>query len=291
MLWLYLALTAYFINAIVFIVDKHLLASHIPRPFAYAFGVSILSVLAVFLIPFGVSWLGLAYFLIAFISGTAFFVALFFLYKSIKSSEVSVVSTIVATFSAIFTYIFSILILKERLGSDNELAFILLVFGVFSLGMVKKEKEIVGYSILSGLFLGLSIVLLKWTFNVSDFVNGVFWTRVGFVGSALSVLVFPSARNEIYSSYQNTPHSSRITFILNKIVAGIGFIIYYYAIRLGDVSLVNALLGTQFVFMLVLALIFKDKIMSVSENLGGRILFKKMLGIGLIAAGFLMLFK
>src|SRR3989338_5010811 len=87
MLWIYLALTAYFVNAIAFVIDKHLLSSSLPRPFAYAFGVSILSILAVVLIPFGVAWLGVQYFFISFVSGTAFFIALFFLYKSIKLSD------------------------------------------------------------------------------------------------------------------------------------------------------------------------------------------------------------
>ena len=56
MSWLYLALLAYFINAVVFIIDKHLLAGHMPKYHAYAFGVAILSLGAVFLIPFGVKY-------------------------------------------------------------------------------------------------------------------------------------------------------------------------------------------------------------------------------------------
>ena len=172
MLWIYLALTAYFVNAIAFVIDKHLLSSSLPRPFAYAFGVSILSILAVVLIPFGVAWLGVQYFFISFVSGTAFFIALFFLYKSIKLSDVSVASINVATLSAIFTYVLSVFILKEKLGTNNGLAFVFLVLGILFLGMIR--RDIFRYSILAGLFFGLSLVLLKWTFNYSDFVNGIF---------------------------------------------------------------------------------------------------------------------
>lgn len=289
MLWLYLALTAYFINAVAFIIDKHLLSSPIPRPLAYAFGVSILSILAVVLIPFGVLWQGWGYFFIAFISGNAFFVALFFLYRSIKPSDVSVASTNVATLSAIFTYIFSALILKDRLAFNNELAFFFLVAGVFLLGLVK--KNVFKHTLLSGILFGLSMVLLKWTFNASDFVNGIFWTRVGFVGSAFFVLLFSSARKEIWESYHNAPSSSRFLFILNKVIAGVGFLIYYYAIRLGNVSLVSALLGVQFVFVFVLAFIFRDKIPGISEDIKNKVILKKMFGIALICIGFLILFK
>lgn len=289
MLWLYLALLAYFINAIVFLIDKHLLASYIPKPFAYTFGVSILSILAVVLIPFGVSWLGLNYFILAFISGASFFVALFFLYTAIKFSDASVASTNVGTLSAIFTYIFSILILHNKLGLHNGFAFTFLVLGLLFIGLVR--RDIVKYSISSGLFFGLSIVLLKWTFNNADFNNGIFWTRVGFVGTAFSALLFSSARKRIYDSFHACPPGSMFLFVLNKIIAGIGFIIYYYAVSLGEISLINALLGVQFVFVFILALIFGNKISGISENIKGKVLAEKLIGIVLIVSGFLMLFR
>lgn len=287
--WLYLALLAYFINAVAFIIDKHLLSSHIPRPLVYTFGVSILSILAVVLIPFGVSWLGLNYFILAFISGASFFVALFFLYTSIKSSDASLASTNVGTLSAIFTYVFSVLILKNKLGSNNEFAFIILVIGLLFIGLVK--RDIVKYSILSSLFFGLSAVLLKWTFNTSDFVNGIFWTRIGFIGSAFFVLLFPWARKDIHNFFRIVPRKSILLFMFNKVIASIGFVVYYYAVSLGEISLVNALLGLQFVFIFILALVFRNKIPSISENIKGKVLAGKLIGIALIVSGFIMLFR
>ncbi len=289
MLWLYLALLAYFINAVAFIIDKHLLSSHIPRPLAYAFGVSVLSILAVVLIPFGVSWLGLNYFIIAFVSGASFFVALFFLYTAIKASDASVASTNVGTLSAIFTYFFSILILHNKLGLNNGFAFAVLIMGLLFIGLVR--RNIVKYSILSGLLFGLSVVLLKLTFNTSDFINGIFWTRVGFVGSAFFILFFPSTRKEIYDSLHAAPIKSMYLFVLNKIIASIGFVVYYYAVNLGEISLISALLGIQFVFVFILALIFGNKLSGISENIKGKILAGKLVGIALIVLGFIMLFK
>ena len=79
MLWLYLALFAYFINAIAFIIDKHLLSSQVLKPAVYAFWVAVLSASAVVLTPFGVKVQGFEYLLIASVSGGSFFVALMFL--------------------------------------------------------------------------------------------------------------------------------------------------------------------------------------------------------------------
>src|SRR3989338_4223482 len=113
MIWVYLALAAYLLHAIVFIVDKYLLQSSIPKPYSYAFGVSVLSLSSLLLIPFGVSWLGWKFFLVAITSGAIFFVGLISLYRTIRLGGASVVATQVGTINAIFTPIFSYLILKE----------------------------------------------------------------------------------------------------------------------------------------------------------------------------------
>src|SRR3989344_8979158 len=113
MLWSYLAIVAYALNAIAFIIDKHLLSAPILRPISYAFWVSILSCVVIVLLPLGVYWVNFYYFLISFASGAAFFFALIFLYKAIKKTDISVASTKVGVLGVIFTFIFSVLILRD----------------------------------------------------------------------------------------------------------------------------------------------------------------------------------
>jgi len=288
MLWLYLALIAYFINACVFIIDKYLLSAPIPKYHAYAFGVSILSLSSVLLIPFGVSWHGTGYFLIALASGAAFFAGITFFYKTMKESDVSLAATQTGTIGAIFTYIFSVLILKDSLPLANLFAFLFLIGGIFLLG--KLQKHIFLMALLSGIFFGLSHVLLKLSFNSSDFVNGLFWTRMGFVGTAFLTLASGHVRGEIRSSYRNSASRSRGLFVLNKFIAGVGFVILYFSIKLGNVSLVNALLGLQFMFTFILAVILKDKVFGIKENLGKPALIYKLAGITSVLVGLLVLF-
>lgn len=288
MLWLYLALIAYFINACVFIIDKYLLSAPIPKYHAYAFGVSILSLTSLFLIPFGVSWQGTRYFLLALVSGAAFFAGITFFYKTIKESDVSLAATQTGAMGAVFTYIFSVLILKESLPLVNLFAFLFLIGGIFLLG--KLQKHIFLTALLSGIFFGLSYVLLKLSFNSSDFVNGLFWTRMGFVGAAFLTLGSGHVRGEIRSSYHNSASRSKALFVLNKFIAGVGFIILYFSIQLGNVSLVNALLGLQFMFTFLLALILRDKVPGIKENLDRSVLAPKLAGITLVLIGLLILF-
>ncbi len=290
MLWFYIAIAAYIINATVFVIDKHLLSASIPRPVSYAFWVSILSLAVVVVIPFGISWVSLSYFLVAFASGASFFVSLIFLYKAVKKTDVSVASTKVGVMGVIFTLLWSVWILKDYFSGPDVVALGLMVLGILFIGKTS-SKDIWLNALISGIGFGASTVLLKLTFNHSTFLNGFFWTRIGLVGTALFILVIPSVRKEIFSSFKNSPHPSRFIFVGNKILAGIGFALLYVAIKLGNVAVVNALLSIQFVLIFILALIFRNKIPGIAENIKGIIIVEKLAGIVLVGIGFLMLFK
>lgn len=288
MLWLYLALLAYFINSVVFIIDKYLLVGSMPKYHAYAFGVAVLSLAAVFLIPLGVNWPSPDLLLMMIISGAMFFVGLLLLYKTIKESDLSVAATQVGTMGAIFTYVFSIVILKDALSTSNFVAFLFLVLGIFLLG--KTEKHILIWAVLAGVSFGMYYVLLKLSFNVAGFVNGLFWTRMGFVGSACVSLIFGHVRREVGFTYQRSSRGSKSLFVFNKLLASAGFIILYFAINLGNVSLVNGLLGIQFLMTFVLVLFLSSKIPSIREKTDRASFLHKISGISAVLIGFLMLF-
>ena len=204
MLWLYLAVIAYFLNAIAFVIDKHLLSAPILRPISYAFWVAILSCVAIVLLPLGIYWVSFYYFLISFASGASFFFALIFLYKAIKKTDISVASTKVGVFGVIFTYVFSVLILKDYFSSQDIIALSLMVMGVLFLGKTN-GKRIWLDALISGTSFGISTVLLKLVFSYSSFLNGFFWTRMGLVGMAFLTLIHPSVREEVFSSFKKSP--------------------------------------------------------------------------------------
>lgn len=289
MFWLYLALIAYLINASVFIIDKHLLHSAIPKPYSYAFGVAVLSLGALFLLPFGVHWYGWQYLMIALLCGSSFFLSLFYLYKSIKMSDVAVASTQVGVIGIVFAEIFSLFILKERLSITNNIAVLFLVSGIILLGQV--ERRIIKFAIFSGILSALYFVLLKLSFSSSDLINGIFWTRLGFFGAAISTLIVPELRKEAHNSFKVTPVKSKTLFVFNKLLSGVGFLILYGAIKLGNVSLVNSLLGFQFLFTLILVLILKDRISGFEIKASGKDLFIKIVGTLAIFVGFIIIFN
>jgi len=289
MYWLYITAFSYFLSAVAFVFDKYLLVNRIPKPFAYAFWVSILSTFALVLIPFGVTLPNPNYIFVAMSSGAAFFIALFFLYSSIKKSDITASSTNVGGLTALFTYVFAILILKDIPSMHNSAALIILVVGLFILGYGQLDRNSVKWILIAGAYFGLSFVCLKWAINI-DLINGIFWTRMGLVGSAFVSLLFPDARKEIFRSFKKSDASSRTLFLVNKITAAGAAVALYIAIKLGNVSLINGLLGMQFLFVFLIALLFRRGIPGIAENFNRKIIIQKVIGLIFVAAGFSYLY-
>lgn len=286
MAWLYFTIGAYLINAIAFIVDKYLLSSPVAKPTTYAFWVAILSSAVVVLIPFGVAVQSYRYLVVAAVSGATFFIALIFLYKAVKNSDISVASTMVGVMTAVFTYILAVYFLRESASVFNVISIVFLVAGTLFLG--KAGEGIWSSSVWGGIFFGISFVLLKIALDDGGLINGIFWTRIGLIVSALAALLIPAARRDIFLSFRRTHPKFKALFIGNKILAGLGFTLLYYAIRLGKVSVVNSMLGFQFLFILVLALIFRSKLPMIEVKTDRRSIIRKTTGIILILTGFLM---
>lgn len=289
MLWVYLAVLAYFISAAAFIVDKYLLSSTISRPLAYAFWAAILSVFAVVLIPFGVHWPSLSYALLSLAVGASFFFGLLFLYITLKRSDVSVATTAIGALSAIATSLLSVPVLHQVLTRTHFFAFLFLVAGIILLGRL--QKHIFGPALAAGIFFGFFYTLLKLVFNMSDFINGIFWTRMGFVAVALLPLLFKGPRRDIGSTFHNAPAASRGLFVFNKVLSSCGFLLLYYAIRIGNAALVNALLGFQFIFVFILAHLLAGRFPAIEHNGRPWVLAGKMVGIVCTAIGFFLLVR
>lgn len=290
MAWIYLAIVAYFLDAVVFGIDKFLLAAPIPNPLSYAFYVSLLSVFAVFLLPFGIYLPTLPNLAVAILSGLSFFVALVFLYRSIKQIDILEATPAIGAVSALTTFFVSAFLLSEKITGHELMAFYLLVSGTLVMSYFHLRSRVILNMIVSGVLFGLSYVFLKYFFNTTDFINGLFWTRLGMVGGALSLLAYSGTREQIFKSFDAAPPSSKTIFILNKILAGTAFVILYYAIKIGSVVFVNALQGLQYVFILLIGAFLIKKMPRLFEKHIHEHMPRKIAAIILIVTGFFLLF-
>ena len=291
MLWIYIAIFAYFLDALVFVIDKSLLTREIPHPSAYAFFVSLLSAFALLLYPFGVYLPTWSQLLVAIISGNAFFVGLIFLYRAVKKIDITEAMPAIGAVTALATLGFSILILKQAPTSSHELlAFALLVGGTLMMSYFHLSSAVVVDIIASGFLLALSYVTLKLFFNMTDFVNGLFWTRIGLLMGASLLMAVPRPRRDILATLRSSSHETKFVFIANKILAAIAFILIYYAIRIGDVVFVNAVQGVQYVFILIIGAVLYHAIPRLFEHHRRDASWRKIVATICIVVGVALLF-
>ena len=308
--WISISLTAYFLLAICFILDKFLLKKSIPKPAVYAFYMALLSAGVLFLIPFGVQWVNFSFFVRASFFGIIFIWALVYFYKAVKKNQISRVAPLVGTITQIVTFLLTVIFLNHEITNLNLAGLGLLVVGGFlvSFDLPLNYKNItkgLTSSVESGILFAIAYSGFDYIYKEFElifgqenvFINGFFWTRVGLVLGGLSLLLVSSYRKEIKRTLFGKKEKHRqgrslktiSLFLLNKIFGGTSSILINNAIFMGGAVFVQALSSVQFVFVLVMASLMAIKKPDVFEE---KLYFwdwaQKIGAIGLIAGGIVL---
>lgn len=292
-MWLLWAIFGYILNAIALAVDKILLTSkQIKNPAVYTVMVSILGLLVLVLTPFGlefnnsnVVWLGLA-------SGAMFTLGLWLMFTILKTGEASRVPALIGSWSPIFVLILAFIGLGERLSIFELASFALLFLG--GLLITRGKGGLKGFNIVLALgaafCFAVSVVWLKGTLNSTNFVSSLIWNRLGAVVASLPLLFLPGVASEFKSGLTGSKQSFKWVLLGGQAAGALSGIIVSYAISLTSVSLVNALQGVQYVFLLILAFTlsrFHPKWMK--EEFSRDVVWHKIQAIILIIAGLWLL--
>lgn len=270
MSWLLIALTSYFLSALAIILDKFILgAKKVGSPPVYAFYIGLLGLGALIFLPFGFSVPSVLQIIISVISGSLFTYGILSFYYAIKVGEAGRVAPLAGAAIPLGTYFLSVLFFGEKISAISLIGATLLILGglliSFDLPLkLDKKKFFPGFkfAFLAGLILAVAYSLFKIVYNEQNFFNGFIWTRFGSAGAIISFFFVPAWRRNILGSLRNfkNPGHSHIhagaLVVLNKIIGGTASILFNYAIALGSVTLVNALVSSQYIFILILAAIF-----------------------------------
>ncbi len=296
--WVLLAIVAYLFNAVNGVVDKFMLSKTVRHPVVYAFYTGVTSLFVLLLIPFGVhipSGLGIFFSLVG---GAAFSVALYFLYSAIQATSISRVLPIEGGFIPMFTLVLAYFVLGERLTEYQYIAFVFLVFGAVLISLKKDEArgefhpQALASSLLAAVFFSISFVFTKFVYNDSGFLTGLVWSRFGMGLMALAFLIPKANRQHVFSTGEKASSGSKLLFYGSKVTGGVGGLMENYAISIGSVTLVKAMQGTQYVFLLLLTsflTIYFPRILK--EKITLAILIQKLIAIGFITIGLILLTK
>ena len=296
MLWLIVAISAYLILAVVFLVDKYLLTGSIPNPRVYAFYVGTLGILVLILAPFvGFYIPEKSQIALSLLAGAIFVYGLFWFYKTLQlfepSRAVPAIGGLTPLFAFGLIYLFSWG--KEILSFFEIIAFIFLISGSVLINL-KKEKLInlksFKFSALTALLLSLSFVLIKYVYLAQPFWNGFIWKSIGgFLMAVCFFIFFPEIKKEIFKKGEKFPKKTTAIFVTNQAAGAGANILQNWAIALAPlayVAIINALQGVQYAFLLIFTIFLSLKLPQIlKEEISRKTLFQKIFAILLIGTG------
>lgn len=319
-MWLTLAITAYFIDAGIYIADKFLLSKKIHSSIVYAFYVGVWSIFNLVLLAIDPIIPPPHLLLLDLLVGFLYLITLVFWYKALHQSEATRVVPIVGALVPVFSFLFSFIFLGEKLAKGQILAFGILIIGgilisvkhtkFYEIYLIKEKfKNVFGNllgpihavyrptqrliinSVISALFFAAYYVLIKHVYNNQPFISGFVWSRMGSFLGAILIFTVPSWNRLIRKTKKEHKGAKNLFyFLVIRLFAALAFILLNIAISLGNVALTNSLQGTQYAFLFFIVLFLSAKHPKVlKEELGGGVLIQKVLGILLIGIGLYML--
>ncbi len=307
--WILLATLGQFLNAVVAILDKYIVSDEraLPRPFVYAFYSCLLTggwaFMYVLGLITGLSQLGVPSYQsivfptlpvvgLSFLAAYTFFIALVSMYDALKHADASNVMPIIGTVSALSTFGLSYLFLDATLSNSFITGIVILACGTLLVAQTLPKIDVWLHVVHAGLFFALHAITMKGLFLETSFEDGFFWSRVGFVLFALSLLLVPEYYRKIRKQTGDTSKSAGLIVLVAKVLAGVAAFLLLKATDLGEVSVVQALDGLKFVFILLFATLMAQYLpdSATDRDTRPRTIFRKLLYVIVIGVGFFTLF-
>lgn len=287
-------LTAYFFNALSVLTNKFLLNKTIPNPLIYIFYISLVSLLAVLALPF-TKIPNLETFLLASLSTLLWTFGAYFMFKALKIGQVSRVIPIIGT---LIPAILLIAASETKAISTIQMwAVLILTAGMVVLTISdwggKINKKEIFFEILSALFFAVSYIYLRQAYLHSDFFSVLVWSRLILLPLGIILLAIPGLRKQIITSSGpriNFFSKPGLIFVGGQLSGAVSEFLLLFSISLANPALVNSLQGTQYVFLLIFALILAGKYPAIfRERYTSLIIITKIAGIGLLGTGLYLL--
>lgn len=294
MTWLFIAILAYFLFAVVSLGDRFLLLGT-PNPKIYTFYVGCLGIFAMVMAPFTGFFLpSLKELLFCFFSSIFYILFLYLMYVALERFEVSrVIPATGALMPLISFLIIFALSFKNPLDSKSIAAFFLLILGslVIDTNFLKDFSfKSFGLSFIISLFASLTFIFSKYVYLDLPFWTAFIWMRIFTFLIALLFLFSKTVRKEIVGGGgKSFTLKNYFLFIIIQILGALAFVLQNFSIALANLAylpIVSALQGIQYIFLFIFALILPK---AIKENLSRKAVLHKVSALILIGGGFVLL--
>lgn len=251
--WLFIGIFGLIFVGIASTGDKVILKKAITDPIANAFFVSLTGLFALVLVPFGFHLPTSELVIQSLGTGILFFLGMLFYFFALKGADASAILPIQGGWLPVAALGFSALFIPHTIIGIHLPAFMLMVLGTV---MISKNgphqrlaPRVLVAAFASAIFIGASDVLTKKIFLETGFISGFVLTRVGAGFGALIIFSVSSWRARIFSR-PSAPAGA--AFLGNRLLAGFGSVIFFYAISLGNPPILEALRGVSLLTVFVL---------------------------------------
>jgi drug/metabolite transporter (DMT)-like permease len=309
--WLPLAAVAYGIFAVTGVVDKLVVTNKLRNPLVMSFWVALFGLPSALILLVGLwpaPWAEAFRFQMPTPAGLALITAaglllqltLLLSYMALKHGEATrVVPTIGAAMPA-FALVFAFLVLGERLPPLSYLAFAFLFIGVV---LISARRGRMGgwwfwLALASAAAGAFQTVIIKLVYGFNHFISSLALLGLGnLVYLAVLIVLVPAVRREISAALHPKParkpqRAKRLLragaswIFLNNLLGSVGVIVLNLSLKLGPVSLVNALKGLQYVGVFIIAVLLSRMYPKLlREELSAQSVKQKLSAIGAIALG------
>lgn len=305
--WFVVAITSYFLLAVVNLTDKFLIDNVLKSSKTYAFLVCFLGALVFLLAPWFLYYPGLLLFISNILTGFLFAAALFFLYEALRRGEAAKTIILIGGLIPIFSTIISWVFLKESFVLGQLIGLIFLLLGIFLIALLPSsysfwekiwlnlrsetyKRRSLRLTVLAALFYALFFTATKYVYSVQEFWSAFIWVRLGALIAVLFFLINKKSRQEIIANLKGDSSKKRknkniFLFLFNQGLGSLSFILQNYAIFLGPVAIITALQGFQYAVMMFFSFFLGFFFKEYKEKFSLKKLIQKILALAFISFG------
>lgn len=295
MSYLPFALLSYLFNATSTTIDKFLLTKSVANPLTYIFYISLLSLLALLLLPF-THIPSSQVFILGSASSVFWTIGAYFMFRALQIGQVARVVPIIGTLTPIF--LLAEAVATQTITQQQIIAVSILILGLIILTVLDwkgnfKKAEII-QEFLSSLFFAVSYILLREAYLHDQFLTVFIWSKFIVVLFVLAVWLIPRTKKIVSTNGSQASFKlnsgSGLLFLTGQGAGGTSQILLTYAISLASPALVNSLQGSQYAFLFLFSLVLSRRYPEVfREKWTATVLITKILGIAVVGAGLYLL--
>ncbi len=284
----------YLVQAVVDLLDKFLITVRKIEPVSYTFYTVVTGALLLFAWPWAFHSLPPKFIFLNLFSGAFFALTMYVFFKALSQGEVSRVVPFVFGLVPVFDIAISLLTGHNLLKLNEVAAMFLLIPGALLVSHQKGDAwfKHLGLKTLSAFLFSSYYAFWQYGAQVGPTLNNLMWNRLGAAAILIALLALPSFREKVLNTdkVKNKTGTSAL-FLFKQVLGGTNFIFLSFLFVLSKISVVNALQGFRYVFLLFFSWLLTHKRGHIiQEERGVGILTQKSFGVLMIFIGTALLF-